>query len=55
MTSDIPNSPNRDRATLLTLLVCGAMVLIGAIAAVGLSRQIETTTGQTPSATETGR
>ncbi len=41
MTSDIPNSPNRDRSTLMTAIVCGVLIASGAIAAFGVLRRIE--------------
>ncbi|NJN61119.1 MAG: spore germination protein [Coleofasciculaceae cyanobacterium RL_1_1] len=41
MTSDRPELPNRDRSTLMTAIVCGVLVVFGAIAALGVSRRIE--------------
>jgi spore germination protein GerM len=41
MTSDRPELPNRDRSTLVTAIVCGVLVVSGAIAALGVSRRIE--------------
>lgn len=40
MTSDRPTAPNRDRSTLITAIVCGVLVVSGAIAAVELSRRL---------------
>jgi hypothetical protein len=55
MTSDRPNEPNRDRSTRITAIVCGVLVVSGAIAALELSRRLEmdtqTSAGQPAPAT----
>ena len=48
MTSDRPNLPDRDRATWQAAIICGGVILLGAIAAWGLSRRIATTIQPTP-------